>query len=92
MLNNLLKSTETSSKRVIHKTAKVTGDLIGNKIADKITGVSKHLQQNNLETVTDKHDKEILKEIYISPEERQETNDELRLKQYNNEISNFTKV
>ena len=37
MLNNLLKSTETSSKRV-------TGDLIGNKIADKITGVSKHLQ------------------------------------------------
>ena len=44
LLNNLLKSTETSSKRVIHKTAKVTGDLIGNKIADKITGVSKHLQ------------------------------------------------
>ena len=29
------------------------------------------LQQNNLEIVTNKHDKEIPKEIYISPEERQ---------------------
>ena len=68
MLNNLLRSTSISSKRVIHNTEKVTGDLIGNKIAD------------NLETVTDKHDKEILKEIYICPEERQEITDELRLK------------
>ena len=29
------------------------------------------LQQNNLETVTNEHDKEIPKEIYISQEERQ---------------------
>ena len=29
------------------------------------------LQQNNSEIVTNKHDKEIPKEIYISPEERQ---------------------
>ena len=32
---------ETASKRAIQKTAEATGDLIGNKIADKITSVSK---------------------------------------------------
>ena len=29
------------SKRVVQKTAKATGDLIGNKIADKITSIGK---------------------------------------------------
>ena len=32
---------KTTSKRAIQKTAEATGDLIGNKIADKITSVSK---------------------------------------------------
>ena len=32
---------KTDSKRVIQKTAKATGDLIGNKTADKITSVGK---------------------------------------------------
>ena len=32
---------KTASKRAIHKTAEANGDLIGNKIADKITSVSK---------------------------------------------------
>ena len=32
---------KTTSKRVVQKTAKATGDLIGNKIADKITSVGK---------------------------------------------------
>ena len=32
---------KTASKRAIQKTAEATGDLIGNKIADKITSVSK---------------------------------------------------
>ena len=45
-------SFKTSSKRVIEKTAEPTGDLIGNKTADKITKVSKNLQQNNPETAT----------------------------------------
>ena len=56
---------KTSSKGIIQKTAEVTGDLIGNKIADTITKVSKNSQQNNWETVTNEHDKEIPKEIYI---------------------------
>ena len=32
---------KTASKRAIQKVAEATGDLIGNKIADKITSVSK---------------------------------------------------
>ena len=36
-------------------------------------------QENNLETVTNEHDKEIPKERYISPKERQKIIDELRL-------------
>ena len=57
-----------------------TGDLTGNKIANKITQLSKNLQQNNSGTVTNEHDKKIPKEKYASPEERQEIIDELRLK------------
>ena len=41
------KSHITTSKRLIKKTAEVTGDLIGNKFADKITGVSKTSPKKN---------------------------------------------
>ena len=34
-------ATKITSKRVVQKTAEVIGDLIGNKIADKITSVGK---------------------------------------------------
>ena len=78
---------KTTSKRTIQKTAEPTGNLIGNKIANRTTKVSKNSQQNNSETVTNERCKEIPKERYISPEERQEIIDELRLKQYNNGIS-----
>ena len=64
-----------SSKRVIQKTVEVTGDWIGNKIDNRITKVSKSLQQNNSETVTNEHNKEIPKEKYVSPEKRQEITD-----------------
>ena len=40
----------------------------------------KNSQENNSKTVLNEHDKEIPKERYISPEERQEIIDELRLK------------
>ena len=42
---------KTSSKRVIQKTAKRTGDLIGNTIADKIMRALKTSPQNNSKTV-----------------------------------------
>ena len=61
------------------KTAKATNDLIGNKTADRITKLPKTLQQNNSETVINKHDKEILYERYISPEEQQKNIYDLRL-------------
>ena len=68
-----------SSKRVIQKLAEATGDLTGNKIADKITKLSKTSQWNNSETVTNEHDQEIPKERNISPEARQKIIDDLRL-------------
>ena len=54
--------------------------MFGNKIANKIMRVSKNPQQNNSETVTNEHDQKMPKERYISPEERQEIIDDLRLK------------
>ena len=55
----------TFSKKVIQKKAEATGDLIGNKIANRISKGSKISQQNNSETVTNEHDKEIPKDIYL---------------------------
>ena len=57
LLNSAKKFTtdviKTASKRAIRKTAEATGVLIGNKIADKITSVSKkssnELQNNETE-------------------------------------------
>ena len=71
-------ATKTASKRAIQKTAEATGDLIGNKIADKITSVSKKSSNNNKKN---NEDVEITahKKRYISPEERQQIINELRL-------------
>ena len=68
---------KTDSKRAIQKTAEATGDLIGNKIADKITSISKKKSPHN----DGKEDVEITthKKRYISPEERRQIFDELRL-------------
>ena len=60
---------KTTSKRVVQKTAEVTGDLIGNQIADKITSVGKPKEKKTRD----------LEEIYISPEKRQQIIDDLRL-------------
>ena len=68
---------KTTSKKVIKKTAEATGDLIGNKVADRITKVSKISQQNNSEIIINEHDNEISKERYIYPKERQDIIDDL---------------
>ena len=44
----------------------------------KITKIPKNSQQNNSETVTNGNDKEIPKERYTSPDERQKIIDNLR--------------
>ena len=61
------------------KTGEPTGNLIGNEIDNKITGVSKNSQQSNSKTVTNEHDKELPRERYISPEEKREIIDNYRL-------------
>ena len=67
---------ETASKTEIQKTTETTGDLIGNKIADKITSISKE-SSNGLPS--NEANNEIPKGRYISPQERQQIIDELRL-------------
>ena len=71
---------KTASKRAIQKKAEATGDLIGNKIADKITSVSKKSAKASQNNETEE-DVEIatLKKRYISPKERKQIIEELRL-------------
>ena len=52
--------------KLLQNTAEATGDLISNKIANRIAKVPKTLQQNNSKTVANKNDKEIPKEICTS--------------------------
>ena len=61
---------KTAGKKILKETAKATGDLIGTKIADKITA-----KPHNKDEVING----IPKERYISPKERQKIIDELRL-------------
>ena len=67
---------KNTSKRAIQKTAEVTCDLIGNKIADKITRVSKTSPKNNSET----NEEETLRKKFISPELSQKVTDGVRIK------------
>ena len=69
---------KTASKRAIQKTDEATGDLVGNKTADKITGVSKK-STKKLPTIDKDVELTTHKKRYISPEERQQIIDELRL-------------
>ena len=58
----------TVSKRVFQKAAEATGDLIGNKVADKITSVGKSKEDDKTKKVED-----------IPPEKRQQIIDDLKL-------------
>ena len=79
LLDTTKKSTtdviKTASKRAIQKTAEATGDLIGHKIADKITSVSKKKSTKELHNndETKEEDVEITthkKDIYLQKKER----------------------
>ena len=66
---------KTISKEVTQEIAEVTDDLVGNKIADKITWVLKCSLQSSSETVEREtenisFDREIPKERHISPQKR----------------------
>ena len=64
------KFAKTAGKQILKEAAKATGDLIGNKIADKITA-----KPHNKDEVING----IPKERYISPKDRQKIIDELKL-------------
>ena len=61
---------KTASKRVVHNIVVATGDLIANKIADKITSIGKS---------TEKEKTKKAEEISIPPEKRQQITDDLKL-------------
>ena len=64
---------KTASKNVVQKTAEVPGDLIGNKIADKITSVGKSKNKEKKDETNE------VEKIYIPPEKRQQIINDLRL-------------
>ena len=61
---------KTASKGVVQKTPEATGDLIGNKITDKITSVGK---------TKSKEKEDQRQKIYMPPENRQQIINDLRL-------------
>ena len=84
LLHSAKKSTtdaiKTASRRAIQKTAEAADDLIGNKIADKVTKKKPAIELHNSDE-TKEENVEIAtpKKRYISPKERQQIIDELRL-------------
>ena len=67
-----------AGKKIVHKSAEATGDLIGNKIADKIMAKPLKKSQNE-EIQSNEVNYEIPKERYIPRKERQKIIDQLRL-------------
>ena len=79
-----------AGKKIVHKSAEATGDLIGNKIADKITsmGRSKELHSEELGSAIKTRSKkekdetnimEETQEIYIPPEKTKQIIKDLKL-------------
>ena len=79
-------------KKIVHKSAEATGDLIGNKIADKITSMGRSKEVRSKELGSDpaakarsKKEKdetnimEETQEIYIPPEKRKQIIKDLKL-------------
>ena len=64
----------TASKLVVQEATEATGDLIRNKIADKVTSLGKtKSKEKDRQTFHQRH------EIYIPPEKRLQIIDDLRL-------------
>ena len=61
---------KTASERLVQKAAEATGDLIGNKLADKITSIGKLKVKEKINKA---------EEIFIPPEKRRQIIDDLRL-------------
>ena len=68
-----INTAKTASRRCVQKTAEATEDLIGNRIADKITSVGKSKSKEKEDETKE------IQEIYIPPEKRQQIIEALRL-------------
>ena len=65
-----------AGKKIIHKSAEATGDLVGNKIADKITSMG---QPRSKKEKDETNIMEETQEIYIPPEKRKQIIKDLKL-------------
>ena len=68
-------------KELIQETAEATGDLIDNKIADKLANISKSLKELHSKALRSQNEDglEIPKERYTAPEKRHQIIDEFKL-------------
>ena len=76
---------KTASKRIVQNTAETTGDLIGNKIAYKITSPGKTKSKEKKDETNKRQ------ETYIPPKKRQEVIDDSRLFRYSTK-SEYQKI
>ena len=65
-----------AGKKVIHKSAEATGDLVGSKIADKVTSVGKSKKKKEKDET---NIMEETQELYIPPEKRKQIIRDLKL-------------
>ena len=74
-----------AGKKIVHKSAEATGDLIGNKIADKISSMGRSKKLGSAVKPRRKKEKdetnimEETQEIYIPPEKRKQIIKDLKL-------------
>ena len=66
----------TSGKKIVHKSAEATGNLIGNKIADKITSLNKPRSKKEKDETNVMEETE---ELHIPSEERKKIIKDLKL-------------
>ena len=65
-----------AGKKIVHKSAEATGDLVGNKITDKITSMGKPRSKKEKDET---NIMEETQEIYIPPEKRKQIIKDLKL-------------
>ena len=63
-----------AGKKVLHKSAEATGEIIGNKVADRITKSSRNKAQKEDDRIMEE-----TQEIYIPPEKREQIIKDLKL-------------
>ena len=74
-----------ADKKIVHKSAEATGDLVGNKIADKITSMGRSKELGPAVKLRSKKEKdetnimEETQEIYIPPEKSKQIIKDLKL-------------